>query len=205
MKGAREMTVDRRNSLDYIRYSNLGRYLFEVVHPRFQSTHSIGAFDLFSIVVWKANRAKSRVAQRLLRRQRLLGQTRSLEQAARKLSADLWCAQKGENRLRILMKDWSFRLPMASAILTVLWPDQFTIYDERVCGQLRQALGARGDYRSLKNRKHVWDGYRAYLDAVRRVAPPRLSLRQKDRYLWGRSAAQQLERDLRSCFGVKRA
>jgi hypothetical protein len=199
------MVVDRRNSLTYVRYSNLGRYLFEVVHPSFQSAHSIGAFDLFSIVVWKANRAKSRVAHRLLQQQRRIGQRRSLERAARKLSADLWLAQNGETRLRILIEDWSIRLPMASAILTVLWPDEFTIYDERVCGQLRQALGARGDYRSLKNREHVWSGYCAYRDAVRRIAPARLSLRQKDRYLWGRSAAQQLERDLRCCFGVKRA
>ena len=36
------------------------------------------------------------------------------------------------------MTKWAFRLPTASAILTVLYPDVFTVYDRRVC----KVLGA---------------------------------------------------------------
>jgi hypothetical protein len=201
------MNKRRHDTIDYVRYSHLGIYLFKAVRSRFQRQHSIGAFDLFSIVIWKANRAKSRIALRLLERQKLLGQKPGLEWAARKLSGDLWRAQSSRDRLLILMRDWGFRLPMASAILTVLWPDEFTVYDDRVCGQLRQLGGPRCNYSWLKNRdpEHVWDGYCDYRNAVQRLTPRRLSLREKDGYLWGRSAAQQLERDLRSCFGETHA
>jgi len=44
---------------DYLEYYDLERYLFENVHQRFHLEHSLGAFDFFSIVIWKANRAKS--------------------------------------------------------------------------------------------------------------------------------------------------
>ena len=44
-------------ALDYLRYYDLERYLFEDVHRRFHEEGSIGAFDFFSIVIWKANRA----------------------------------------------------------------------------------------------------------------------------------------------------
>jgi hypothetical protein len=46
----------------------------------------------------------------------------------------------------ILMRDWGLRLPMASAILTVLFPEEFTVYDQRVCGSLsvsRKVFGQR--------------------------------------------------------------
>jgi len=48
------------------KYADLERYIFEEVSPRFESTQRISAFDFFCIVIWKANRAKSRVAARLL-------------------------------------------------------------------------------------------------------------------------------------------
>jgi hypothetical protein len=82
-------------------------------------------------------------------------------------------------------------LPMASAILTVLWPDEFSVYDRRVCEQLN-------DFEWVANRvpRRTWDGYMAFRDAVVAAAPSHLSLRDKDRYLWGRSNAEQLEKDL---------
>jgi hypothetical protein len=57
-----------RVPVDYLRFQDFESYLFEDVHRRFQEDGSIGAFDFFAIVIWKANRAKSKVAQRLLGR-----------------------------------------------------------------------------------------------------------------------------------------
>lgn len=54
----------------------------------------------------------------------------------RKLTADIYGASTGRERLRVLMEDYGFLLPMATAILTVLWPDEFTVYDIRVCDSL---------------------------------------------------------------------
>ena len=65
--------ADAHNTMrasDYVRYYNLEPYLFTTVHKRFQRQHELGAFDFMSIVVWKANRAKSQVAKRLLTRTR---------------------------------------------------------------------------------------------------------------------------------------
>ena len=53
--------------MDYVRYYDLESYLFEDVRQQFQSEGSLSAFDFFSIVIWKANRAKSKIAKRLLR------------------------------------------------------------------------------------------------------------------------------------------
>jgi len=54
--------------VDYLRYYDLETYLFEDVHRRFHAAGSLSAFDFFSIIIWKANRAKSNVARRLLAR-----------------------------------------------------------------------------------------------------------------------------------------
>jgi hypothetical protein len=52
--------------MDYRKLYDLERYLFGEVSERFAKTGSITAFDFFSIVVWKANRSKSKIAARLL-------------------------------------------------------------------------------------------------------------------------------------------
>lgn len=175
--------------MNYVQYSDLERYLFEDVQRRFRAEGSIGAFDLFSIVIWKANRAKTRIAKRLATR------ATDLERASRELTVAIATAPDAEARLAVLMRDWGFLLPMASAILTVLYPEEFTVYDIRVCEEL-------GDFRWLANRAHgrVWGGYVAYREAVIRATPEGLSLRERDRYLWGCSVARQLERDIKSGF-----
>jgi hypothetical protein len=113
--------------VDFSRYYNLETYLFEDVHSRFHRDGFLSAFDFFSIVIWKANRAKTLIARRLLSR----AQTEELDSAVRKLSHSIYLADTMRERLRILLEDWGFHLPMASAILTVLWPDFFTVYDVR--------------------------------------------------------------------------
>ncbi len=181
--------------LDFLRYYDLERYLWEDVHQRFHQEGSIGAFDFFSIVIWKANRAKSHTARRLLRTDPA-GRS-ELEPIVRDLSRNLYGAGDAKERLRILMKDWGFYLPMASAILSVFWPDEFSVYDVRVSDQLGrfQKLGNKTDFQA------IWSGYHEYLEAVRCAVPSGLSLRDADRFLWGKSVAEQLNNDLRENFG----
>lgn len=57
--------LDSNFTMNYCRYYDLETFLFEDVTKRFDDDGSIGAFDLFSIVIWKANRAKSKTAKRL--------------------------------------------------------------------------------------------------------------------------------------------
>lgn len=170
---------------DYLGYYDLESYLFETVRKRFHSTGKIDAFDLFSIIIWKAERAKSRLAHRVIE---MAG---DLEAAAERFTSELSEANSPQERLMVAMEGWGFYLPMASAILTVLWPDDFTVYDVRACDQLRA-------FQNLGNlsTKHLWPEYLKYRDAVRNAVPQYSTLREKDKFLWGRSAAQQLVSDI---------
>src|ERR1700682_5704866 len=96
---------------DPLRYYDLECYLLTEVRNRFESEGSIGAFDFFSIVIWKANRAKSLIAQRL--RKRDPGHRSALEPIVEDLTRSLHDAVDGQARLRILLNEWGFMLPMA--------------------------------------------------------------------------------------------
>jgi hypothetical protein len=178
--------------IDYLRYYDLETYLLEDVRGRFHAHGILSAFDFFSIVIWKANRAKSKIARRLLRK----AGSDDLEQAVADLSRSLFEADTSKERLRILMEDWGFMLPMASAVLAVLWPDEFTVYDVRACDEL-------GKFHQLANRTRfgrVWSTYQEFCEAVRVAGPEGLSLRDRDRHLWAKSSATQLQQDIARCF-----
>jgi hypothetical protein len=181
--------------IDHLRYFDREHYLFEDVHSRFLADHSLGAFDFFSIVIWKANRAKSKIARRLLKEERK--GKRDLETRCRALTKSLYNASDRKERLRLLIRDWGFALPMASAILAVCWPDEFAVYDYRVRDQIKgfPKLNA-GNFEKL------WERYEEYKTNLSKLAPIGLSLRDKDRYLYGKSNALQLKRDIRLSFNV---
>ena len=104
--------------VDPLRYYNLEEYLLIDVGRHFAADRSIGAFDFFSIVIWKANRAKTYIARRLRRMDRK--KRGELEPIVRELTRSLAEATNDMERLRILVQEWRFGLPMASAILLVL-------------------------------------------------------------------------------------
>ena len=53
------------------------------------------------------------------------------------------------------------------------------------------------------NFEHLWVGYEAFKRKVEEVTPSEFSLRDKDRYLWGRSFYQQLVRDIEGDFTIE--
>lgn len=121
-----------------------------------------------------------------------------MEAICRTLTASLYNAPNHKERLRLLMKDWKFALPMASAILTVCWPEDFTVYDRRV----RERLVDFPELNNLTDFEEIWEGFNEYKAKVSEIAPAKLSLRDKDRYLWGKSTALQLEEDIRQSFKI---
>lgn len=87
------------------------------------------------------------------------------------------------------------------AALTVLYPDEFTIYDIRVYGVL-------GDFEWVQNKPRydeLWDGYSKYITAIGKATPAELSLRDKDRCLWGKSFYEQLQHDIERKFTSDKA
>jgi hypothetical protein len=179
--------------VDYCRYYDLETFLFEDVSKRFHDHGSIGAFDFFSIIIWKANRAKSLTAKRL-RKCAMPGET--LDALCHRLTEEVFRAPSPEVRFMVLiLSPWRFALPMASAILTVLYPNVFTIYDYRVCAE----LGRFGNLTNLTDPDCLWTGYNDFIQAVRE-ASSEVSLRNKDRFLIGHSLATQLKRNIEAWF-----
>ena len=178
--------------IDFRIYYDLEAYLFDTVSRRFAAERTLSAFNFFCIVIWKANRAKSRIARRLLAHKSY----DDVNAAVRALLGAIAVASSPKDKLRVLVEDWGFLLPMASAILTVLYADDFTVYDIRVCDLL-------GDFHWVANRSRFddqWEGYSDYVASVKQAAPASLSLRDKDRWLWGRSFAEELQSDISTVF-----
>jgi hypothetical protein len=90
-------------------------------------------------------------------------------------------AKTAKERLGLLMREWGLRLPMASAILTVLYPDEFTVYDYRVCEELNIS------YKDTTFSDNCWSEYQSYKSEVVKNTPSDFALRDRDRYLWGKS------------------
>lgn len=176
---------------DFAKYYYLENYLFGEVSERFRREQSLPAFDFFCIVIWKANRAKSKIATRLLAH----GHD-DLDSAVGDLLRQVSDVNDAKARLGILVNGWGFRLPMASAILTVLYPEEFTVYDVRVC----DVLGDFKDAQYKANPDVLWDRYSRYVDRVRTEVPAKPNLREKDRFLWGKSFESQLRGDVARCF-----
>jgi hypothetical protein len=78
---------------------------------------------------------------------------------------------------------------MASAVLTILYPDDFTVYDRRVCTMLGFP---HKDWSFFSDK--CWTEYERYNEEVCKNTPPGLTLRDRDRFLWGRSLREDAER-----------
>lgn len=175
--------------MDFRKYYHLESYLFDTVSLRFAKQGYLTAFDFFCIVIWKANRAKSKIARKLQK------VDKDLDRAVGVLTYGLAQQSNGKDRLRVLWEA-GFDLPMASAILTVLYPDEFTMYDQRVCDM----LGRFHNLKNLTSFENLWRGYQEFKREVEVSCPEELTLRDKDRYLWGKSFYEQLTKDIERGF-----
>lgn len=105
-----------------------------------------------------------------------------------KANNEIFKTPDNKEKLRVLLEDWSFNLPMATAILTVLYPKNFTIYDVRVHNQ----LGIK-DFSGRKNQVEKY--FLEFLPKIRKTKGK--NLRNKDRYLWGKSFYEDLTKFLK--------
>lgn len=178
--------------LDPIAYYSPETHLFSALAQRFALTGTLSPEELYLILDWKAPRARTR------HRSRLAGIAGSFDAATQRIASGLYTAAGPEQQLEVLVTKWGFRLPTASAILAVLFPDTFTVYDRRVCEVLSgfQRLG------DVKWSREAWQEYKRFVAAVRAAAPAGLSLRDCDRWLWGRSKQEALRSELASALAT---
>ena len=166
--------------MNHIKYYNLEEYLFQDVGPRFRKTDTLSVEDFFCIVIWKANRAKTKIKKRLSAKSTLSG-------SVKELANDIVCSNNPEGKLEVMVKKWKFGLPMATAVLTVLYPEDFTVYDYRVREQLK-----------LDNVYGVKKYFKYFLPAVRKYSEFRNeSMRETDKELLGKSFFDDLQKLVR--------
>jgi hypothetical protein len=184
-------------------YYNAETHLFPELVRRFAYNKGwLEPEELYLMLDWKAPRARTRQLQRLVE----IEKTGSFEAATAKIATAIANDVSPEQRLRKLMQDWGFLLPTASAILSVLYPEEFTIYDIRICDALCAA--GRGDFHKLANLapsdrrwSKLWQSYQQFVDAVRKDTPPGQSLRERDRLLWGADKQRQMQTEIRKAEG----
>jgi len=115
--------------IDYRDFYHDEEYLLGV-GERFRQTGEIEPADFYMILVWKANRAKN------YHRNRLKDKAGNFQAAVSAIASQLFSTTDDKKRLEILLEKWGFALPSASAILTILYPANFTVYDYRVCKEV---------------------------------------------------------------------
>lgn len=180
-------------NFDYKKFYHLEDYILNDVQSYFHEKGYLNAFDFFCIIIWKANRAKTNVAKRLLK------YNPNLEECVSDLTKAIYLTESNMGKLEILISQYEFRLPMASAILSLLYPNNFTVYDYRVCETLSLYKGID----SIKDFKRLSVKYFEFVESVRDLEVSTTSLRDIDRQLWGKSFYNQLTSDLVSKFKNK--
>ena len=181
-------------SPNYLKYYPLEDYLFKEVSEKFTKTGYLDAFDFFCIIIWKSNRSKSNIAKRLLKKG-----FANLEDASRALTKQIYQASSPKEKMKIMLTEWGFKLPMTSAVLTVLYPYEFTVFDFRVC----EILGKYENIEGRTNIDYIWPVYQNYISDVRKATPGIKDLRNKDRSLWSQSFCNQLKKDIENNFSER--
>ena len=172
----------RPSSQDWHRLASLydlEAYLFKTVATRFDQTRTSTPFDFFAIVTWKSNRTKTKIVKGLAE----AGKT------VESLMRNVHDAASHEARVETLLQVFGIGLPMASAILTVCYPDELTVLDYRAWKILRKQ-----NVPDLPRREpRTITEYLQYCTVCRSFAAEvGLSLRNLDRALWAASWEQDL-------------
>jgi hypothetical protein len=170
---------------DYLKFYDDERYLLEEVGAAFRATGALDPADFYMVLVWKANRAKNYARERL---KKIANGT--FAEAVSRIAKSLYSTAGQKDRLRILIVDWEFSLPTATAILSLLYPDEFTVYDTLVCGEINHRYRP---YLSFSDA--LWKGYEEFRQKVIAATPPNLTLRDRDRFLIGRATRKSIEKD----------
>src|ERR1700734_695552 len=105
---------------EYLRYYFLEDYLFTDLHANFEKNKSLTPEEFLAIIIWKSNRQKTNVVAGIV----------ASEQTVEKLMTQVAESEDLKN-IELLIEIGGIGIPVASAILTVCYPDTFTVVDYR--------------------------------------------------------------------------
>ena len=184
-------------NVNYEKFYDLESFLFKDVTEFFKSNGYINGVQFYCILIWKAERAKFKNARKILKKD----ESKSFDENIKTLTREIHGAKSDLDKIKILF-DWDFWLATASAILTVLYPERFTVYDFRVVEH--EELKRFKNLDSEKSERNA-ERYLEFIEAFKALKLEKefKDLRSKDRYLWGRSRYNSIVRDIESGFPLK--
>lgn len=153
---------------------SLETYLFEKVSTQFSESGTMSSYDFFAIVIWKSNRAKTKIKNGLS----AIGKT------VDELMRAVGTTPEQVTKVDLLLATPGIGLAMASAILTVCYPQEFTVLDYRAWETLKLL-----DIPDLPTRTPgTASEYVGYCRACKVFAQHiGVSLRDLDRVLWAKN------------------
>lgn len=160
------------NLKKYLKYYFLEDHLFGEVNKNFRKQGYLTPEEFFAIIIWKRNASKTKIQ-------------RGIKKSGKKIpriTTAISRAKTLEQKLNILTSFSGIGISIASAILTVCYPKDFTIADYRACASLKD-FGEMVD----GNPTVSPDAYFDYINLCKKLAKKHgLSLRDFDRVLWAK-------------------
>ncbi|MEK7081230.1 MAG: hypothetical protein AAB902_02490 [Patescibacteria group bacterium] len=166
------MSSEKAEKLNiYKKYYFLEDYLFKEISNNFKKNHYLTNEEFFAIIIWKRNASKTKI----------LSGIKKSDETVKKITENLYKEKDRERKICILTKIDGIGIAIASAILTVCYPGEFTIADYRASASLK-SLG----YEVKGDPTTKIPVYFDYLDKCKKLTKKSdLSLRDLDRCLWG--------------------
>jgi len=154
----------------YLKYYFLEDYLFKTVNKNFHENKYLTSEEFLAIIIWKRNASKTKVVEGV----------NTSDKSIRVITSKIYESPSREMKLEILLGIKNIGIAIASAILTVLYDQEFTVFDARARNSL-QAIGVQ--IKGSPDNKP--EDYFSYVDLCKKQAEKyKLSLRDFDRCLW---------------------
>lgn len=160
----------------YLKYYYLETDFLKKAYKNFQKRGHLTPEEFFAIVIWKSPRAKTKIRNGLLEKRKSIF----------KITSDIFRAKKREDKLKVLTKTPGIGIPIASAILTICYPNCFTIVDYRARASLKEfGEEIKGD---PTTKTYPYKPYFDYLKKCKVLSQKyKISLRNFDRILWAKN------------------
>ena len=165
----------------YLKYYNLEDYLFDDIHNNFIKNKCLDDYEFFAIVCWKRKATAIKVAKRWN------GEWNKDRLSIQDITSKVYLEPDDMKKMEILKNINQVGVAIASAILTVCYPEKFTIIDYRALNSLRKKEKKKCENEKLPQKAENFkiEDYINYNNICKEVwnkyCP---SLRDFDRCLW---------------------
>lgn len=154
----------------YLKYYFLEDYLFKTVNKNFHKNKRLTPEEFLAIIIWKRNASKTKVIEGI----------NASGKSIRTITNGIYKSSRREMKLQVLLEIKHIGIALASAILTVLYDKEFTVFDYRAKNSL-ESIGVQ----IIGSPDNKPEDYFSYVDLCKKQAKKyNLTLREFDRVLW---------------------